>query len=443
MLARVLLLALALVVAAAAPAAADACKVGDSQCWCKSAPINGVWQPNKDPLLPACRVYYKHNGLERYVHIYLPPTYDGKKTFPVWIHLHGVFWATMGGVGKAAGRPVNGTDVIPKWDLSVEKLGANAIIVYPQSGGDPGTGNPAEGQGVKFRQFFQIPFWKCSVGICRDPKLDDAGFIEDVVKDLPARLPMTKGQYYLSGESAGGMLVHVLLCQSPAVAGAITAAADLLGGIGADYAKGPDCSKPSYTMPFIKMHGLDDPNIPYTQPAGKEVLFDGVRMLGAADTVAVRARDNGCGPGDAGPQVPEAGGKMLCTDLCAKKKGAPPAKVCGMVGVKHDTDHPYPGFVYEQAWAFFDKQGKAGAAAAKTKSPPVAALAAAPPAPPLPEAGAGALSPGLLVTGSGSGAGSLATAEQIRAGQGKSAAAAAAPALGAALLSALALALAL
>jgi hypothetical protein len=50
-------------VAAVSPASAEpACKVGDSACWCKAAPINGEWQPNKDPLFPACRIYFKHSG---------------------------------------------------------------------------------------------------------------------------------------------------------------------------------------------------------------------------------------------------------------------------------------------------------------------------------------------------------------------------------------------
>lgn len=34
----------------------------------------------------------------RYVHIYFPKGYDGKTTYPLWIHLHGVFWATMGNI---------------------------------------------------------------------------------------------------------------------------------------------------------------------------------------------------------------------------------------------------------------------------------------------------------------------------------------------------------
>jgi hypothetical protein len=59
----------------------------------------------------------------------------------------------MGDIGQLVGRPVNGTDVIPKWDKAVELLGSQAIIVYPQSLGDPGTGVEAvDGQGDKYRQ---------------------------------------------------------------------------------------------------------------------------------------------------------------------------------------------------------------------------------------------------------------------------------------------------
>lgn len=43
-------------------------------------------------------------------------------------------------------------------------------------------------------QFWHIPFWRCSVGICRPPDLDDVGFIEKVVADLPMRLLMTPGK---------------------------------------------------------------------------------------------------------------------------------------------------------------------------------------------------------------------------------------------------------
>jgi len=54
-----------------------------------------------------------------------------------------------------------------------------------------------EGQGDKFRQFWHIPFWKCSVGICSDEKADDVGFLESVIQDLPKRLPMKPGRVRL------------------------------------------------------------------------------------------------------------------------------------------------------------------------------------------------------------------------------------------------------
>jgi hypothetical protein len=63
----------------------------------------------------------------------------------------------MGGVGQQAGRLVNATDVIPKWDHAVEQLGDQAIIAYPQAAGDAGTGDVAsEGEGQKYRQFWNV-----------------------------------------------------------------------------------------------------------------------------------------------------------------------------------------------------------------------------------------------------------------------------------------------
>lgn len=50
------------------------------------------------------------------------------------------------------GHPVNGTDIIPAFDHSVEMLGDKAILVYPQATGDAGSGAPDEGQGAKYRQ---------------------------------------------------------------------------------------------------------------------------------------------------------------------------------------------------------------------------------------------------------------------------------------------------
>jgi hypothetical protein len=35
--------------------------------------------------------------------VYLPSSYDGSKRFPLWVHLHGVFWNTMDNISQKVG----------------------------------------------------------------------------------------------------------------------------------------------------------------------------------------------------------------------------------------------------------------------------------------------------------------------------------------------------
>lgn len=46
-------------------------------------------------------------------------------------------------------------------------------------------------------QFFNVGFWQCSIGVCVDRSVDDKGFIETVMQDLPGRLAVNKGQVRL------------------------------------------------------------------------------------------------------------------------------------------------------------------------------------------------------------------------------------------------------
>ena len=193
-------------------------------------------------------------------------------------------------------------------------------------------------------------------------------------------------QYLLTGESAGGMMVHAILCESNVIPGLVDAAIDMLGGIGADYARGPKCAS-SIPVPFLKLHGIEDPFITYS----KDIIVDDVNFASSIEGTQLRAKANGCGPDDAGKKdVPEADGKMLCTDYCGGTPNKFPAKLCGMPGVGHDTDHPHPGFVYEQSWAWFQELVKnkpaGGKVAPKAKTTAKsnttkAAKAAAPPEP--------------------------------------------------------------
>lgn len=153
------------------------------------------------------------------------------------------------------------------------------------------------------------------------------------------------------------MMVHAILCQSRVIPAMVDAAIDMLGGIGADYARGPWCATHD-PIPFLKLHGIEDPFITYS----KDILVDGVNFASSIEGTQLHAKANGCGDADVGAKdVPEGDGKMLCTDYCGGSPGKLPAKLCGMPGVGHDTDHPHPGFVYEQSWAWFQQQVKAAA----------------------------------------------------------------------------------
>eukprot|EP00878_Enallax_costatus_P030828 GHUV01033625.1.p1 GENE.GHUV01033625.1~~GHUV01033625.1.p1 ORF type:complete len:290 (+),score=9.71 GHUV01033625.1:166-1035(+) len=268
------------------------------------------------------------------------------------MHLHGVFWNTMANIGQQLGA-IDATDIIPYWDKAVQQFGDKAIIVYPQSTGYPGTGNnqadtdPAKGP--KYRQFWNVPFWHCSVGVCADQTADDVGFLGLVMMDLRGRLSVNTKQILLSGESAGGMMVQALLCQSRIIPKLITAAVDMLGGLGKDYALGPAC-KQSPPVAFFKIHGVKDPFITWN----KDILVDGVNFISAIGGAQLRAAHNGCQPNQAGPWYTDSTGQMTCKELCRYTPGAKRVKVCGMNDVAHDTDHPWPGFVYQQAWKFFN-----------------------------------------------------------------------------------------
>lgn len=350
------LLACATLLALASSAAA-ACRAGDIPCFCRS--IGGTYRYGKSPIIDTCRVYYQHQGRQRWAHVFLPKSYDGRKRFPMWMHLHGVFWASMGGIGQQVGGPVDGTDIIPVWDRTISQFGNQAIFVYPQSTGYAGSGDPKE-EG-KYKQFWNIPFWRCSVGVCADSSVDDVGFIDKVIQDMPRRLnTVKKGQIYLSGDSAGGMMVYVMLCQSQVVSRMVTAAADILGGVGREYAQSRACQN-SKAVPFLKIQGVKDPFITYD----RDILVDGVDFISSISAAKHRAARNGCTQtSHAGRWSSEAGGQVQCINYCGNKPGAKAARLCGITTAAHDTDHPWPGYVYQEAWRFFNSQAAKGAAGA-------------------------------------------------------------------------------
>ncbi|KAF6259797.1 hypothetical protein COO60DRAFT_974661 [Scenedesmus sp. NREL 46B-D3] len=199
--------------------------------------------------------------------------------------------------------------------------------------------------------------WECARTPGRMMWLHDT-----VMLDMPRRLKTVKaGQIYLSGHSAGGMMVHTMLCQSRVVPGLVAAAVDILGGIGSEYSRSAPC-RSSKAVPFLKIQGVKDPFIAYN----RDILVDGVKFISAVSAAKLRAGRNGCSqprtraPGQPGRR-PGAVHRLL-----RRPAGAKASRLCGITTAAHDVDHPWPGWVYQEAWRFFSgAAAKAGSSKAR------------------------------------------------------------------------------
>lgn len=67
-------------------------------------------------------------------------------------------------------------------------------------------------------------------------------------------------QFWVSGTSAGGMMVNYLLCKSELFQNTATAVVDMLGGVGESFMG--SCS-PKRHLPHLILHGMTDPIITY------------------------------------------------------------------------------------------------------------------------------------------------------------------------------------
>lgn len=73
--------------------------------------------------------------------VFFPPLYDpAAHKYPLWVHLHGIYFANMGHISQRMGYVVKATEAMPVWDtLATSDVRMKALIVYPQAlspGGD-------------------------------------------------------------------------------------------------------------------------------------------------------------------------------------------------------------------------------------------------------------------------------------------------------------------
>lgn len=342
--------------------AAAECIPGDLPCACQAA--GGEWRQLKEPLKPACTFSFTQNiggqDKTRYFNVFLPAGFRAGRRYPVWMHIHGVYWGSMDGISGRMGWNVLAMDATANWDgvVGSDKVYNSAIVVYPQSTPTPYT-NPDQ------RMLWNLPWWRCSSGSCVDEGTNEIEYMERVITTLTRRFPVDANKFFVTGTSAGGMMVNYLLCKSELFQSTATAVVDILGGVGESFLG--QC-RPKRFVPHLILHGMDDPIITYY----KDNLVDNANFISTLKMAKWWQGLQSC-PGE--PRADYHDDRLECSVYCESQQaaqrrpmlgrkegtmqshvGRPILKLCGMKGVGHDLNTPYQGYPFDVAWAFFNSK---------------------------------------------------------------------------------------
>jgi polyhydroxybutyrate depolymerase len=175
---------------------------------------------------------------ERTYLLHLPPVYDGERSLPLMIVLHG-------GGGNAPGA-VRMTGFSEKADKE------GFAVVYPN------------GSGRLKNRLLTWDSGNCC-GYALDNNVDDVGFIRALIDELENSRAIDPRRVYVTGISNGGMMTYRLACE---LSDKIAAAAPVAGALNLE-----NC-QPAHPVSMIIFHGTAD----------EHVLYDGGEPLKRADT---------------------------------------------------------------------------------------------------------------------------------------------------------------
>jgi len=175
-------------------------------------------------------VWVSAGGLRRTYQLYVPPTYDGSRPWPVIVAFHGA-----GGTHRMA----EDTGLF----RAAERGGF--IVAAP----DGVLGN-----------------WALPCGPCTPPGrlgIDDVAFVATLVDHLAAPLLLDRARIYAAGMSNGGSFAHQLACAYP-LAGAAVVAGTMFR---------PDLCHPQRPVSIVAFHGTEDDVVPFVQGSGPVQLW--------------------------------------------------------------------------------------------------------------------------------------------------------------------------
>jgi len=209
------------------------------------------------------RFAIQHGGLTRTYRVHVPVRYAQSEPAPLLVALHG------GGIDAV------GDDGFDGLTRASELEGF--IAVLPDAYVAPGKGKK--------------PSWNAGncCGDARDKKVNDIGFIEQVVSNVFRQVSIERQRIYAAGISDGGMMAYKLACELPFV---FRAVASVGGTDNTAYCK------PGKEVSVVHFHAKNDPHVPFSGGAAGESLDSGkaTALTSAPETVRKWARVNGCDP---------------------------------------------------------------------------------------------------------------------------------------------------
>jgi polyhydroxybutyrate depolymerase len=194
--------------------------------------------------------------------LHVPAGWNGTSPLPVLLVFHGVPRGNM--------RALTGFDAIG------DERGF--AVVYPQS---------------------RDQDWAVGCAACTNAArggIDDVRFVEDLLDDLSATLPVDSRRLWAAGFSQGALLGHFLACEIPdRIAAFASVAATMIEQVVLG-------CEPVRKVPWVFVHGSEDPVLP---AAGEAGVF--ASTISIQTTVAIWAEFDGCGDAPVPTELPDAG----------------------------------------------------------------------------------------------------------------------------------------
>ena len=195
----------------------------------------------------------EHEGVTRTYRLHVPDGIEGGSV-PLLVALHG---------GGGSGQQFASSS---QWDAVADAEGF--VVVYPN-----GTG--------------RIPTWnagECCGAAARDD-VDDVGFIDELIDELSATLPIDQGRIVATGHSNGSTMSYRLACEM----------ADRIVAIGVQAAPLTyEPCEPTEPVSLLHVHGAKDANVPIDGGEGSGI--SGLNWPSVEEGVDTIAAADGCEP---------------------------------------------------------------------------------------------------------------------------------------------------